>query len=285
MNPRALLGPFAAGTTLLVLIPAGITLALAFFSYDGLSEPRWVGLENLRGLFNDAFLRDSLEASLIFVAIAVPLRLLVATGLALLMHRRYAGVGAHRTAAFLPTVVPDVAAALTWAWLLNPIFGPVNIALGGLGLAQPDWFTTAGGAMALYVILSAFTVGEGFIVALAARQEMPSELEDLARVEGASAWYLTRRVTLPMMAPTLALIACRDIALSLQGVFAASYLITDGGPDRSTLFLPVLIYDYAFEQLRYGYAAAVTLVLMVITGLLVLVAHRAVRRWRFGLAD
>ena len=285
MRARLLLAPFAAGTLLLVAIPAGITFALAFFAYDGLQEPRWVGLDNFQALFDDPFLADALQASALFVLFAVPLRLAVATGLALLLHRRFRGVGFHRTAAFLPTIVPDAAAALTWAWLLNPIFGPVNILLRGLGLPAPDWFADPESALAMFVLISAFTIGEGFVVALAARQEMPRELEDLARVEGASPWFLTRRVTLPLMSPTLALIACRDIALALQASFAAAYLITDGGPDRATLFLPILVYDYAFEQLRYGYAAAVTLVLFLVTGLLVLLLARLVRRWHVGFAS
>jgi multiple sugar transport system permease protein len=282
---HGLLAPFALGVTLLIVLPAGLTFGLAFFEYDGLADPRWVGLENFRALFDDPALVDALQASALFVAFAVPLRLAVATGLALLLHRRFAGVGFHRTAAFLPTIVPDAAAALTWAWLLNPLFGPVNVLLRGLGLPAPDWFADPEGALAMFVLISAFTVGEGFVVALAARQELPGEVEDLARAEGASPWFLTRRVTLPLMSPTLALIACRDVALALQASFAAAYLITDGGPDRATLFLPILVYDYAFEQLRYGYAAAVTLVLFVITGVLVLVLARMVRRWQVGVAS
>ena len=256
-----MLAPFVLGTVLLVVVPAAVTFGLAFFEYDGIGSATWVGLDNLRLLFDDPVLADAARASFIFVAIAVPLRLAVATGLALLLHRGFRGVGAAHTIAFLPTIVPEAAAALTWAWLLNPIYGPVNGMLGGLGLPQPDWFTDPSGARALYILVAAFTVGEGFIVALAARQELPRDLEDVARVEGASPWFLTQKVTLPMMAPTLGLIACRDIAISLQSVFVATYLITDGGPDRATLFLPVVIYDYSFELLSYGYAAAVTLVM------------------------
>ena len=280
-----MLAPFVLGTVLLVVVPAAVTFGLAFFEYDGIGSATWVGLDNLRLLFDDPVLADAARASFIFVAIAVPLRLAVATGLALLLHRGFRGVGAARTIAFLPTIVPEAAAALTWAWLLNPIYGPVNGMLGGLGLPQPDWFTDPSGARALYILVAAFTVGEGFIVALAARQELPRDLEDVARVEGASPWFLTRKVTLPMMAPTLGLIACRDIAISLQSVFVATYLITDGGPDRATLFLPVVIYDYSFELLSYGYAAAVTLVMFVLTSVVVLLLVRGVRRWHLGFAD
>jgi multiple sugar transport system permease protein len=137
----------------------------------------------------------------------------------------------------------------------------------------------------MFVIMAAFTIGEGFIIALAARQEMPDELEELARVEGASPWFMTRRVTLPLMAPALAFVACRDLALCLQSVFAAAVLITNGGPDRATLFLPVFIYDASFEWLRYGYGAALTLVMFLVTSIAVLLVWRIVRRWHVGLAD
>jgi multiple sugar transport system permease protein len=279
-----MLAPFVAGTVLLLLVPALVTFGLAFFSYDGLTPPTWVGFDNFSAALDDPALADSVRASLIFVALAVPVRLCAAVGLALLLHVRFRGVGAHRTVAFIPYVVPEAAWAMAWAFLLNPLYGPVNVALGGMGVPEPDWFTSSGGAMAMMVLIAAFTVGEGFVVALAARQELPGELYDLAALEGARPWHVLRRVTLPLMAPTLALLAGRDIAVSLQASFTAAYLITDGGPDRSTLFLPILVYDYAFEQLRYGYAAAISLALFALTTVLVVALVGLVRRWSFALA-
>lgn len=278
-----LLAPFAAGAAVLVVIPAAVTFALAFFEYDGLGAARFTGLDNLRAMPGDAFLRDSLEASAIFLAIAVPLRLAAATGLALLLHARFRGARTGRTSAYLPTVVPEGAQALLIAFLLNPVYGPVNGLLGTLGLPQPDWLGDPGGARALFVVLALFTIGEAFVVALAARQELGRDLHDLAAVEGASPVHILRRVTLPLMAPTLLLLACRDLTLALQGTFTAGYLITDGGPDRATLFLPIYVYDLAFEHLRYGYAAAVTLVLFAVTTAVVLLLHRVLRARRFGL--
>lgn len=280
---RLLLAPFLVGAGVLVVVPALVTFVLAFFAYDGLEAARFVGLDNLRAMPDDAFLRDALQATLVFVVVAVPLRLSAALGLALLLHRRFRGVGAARTAAFLPTMVPEGAAALVWAFLLNPLYGPANALLGALGLPQPDWTGTASGAMGLYVVLSLFTIGEGFVVALAARQELPGELYDAAALEGASPWFVLRRITLPLLSPTLLLLACRDLTLAVSSTFAAVYLITDGGPDRATLFLPVYVYDLAFEQLQYGYAAAVSLVLFAGTLVAVLAAHQVLHRRRFGL--
>jgi multiple sugar transport system permease protein len=139
--------------------------------------------------------------------------------------------------------------------------------------------------MAAIIILSTFTVGEGFIVALAARKELPAELYEAARLEGASPPHILRRITLPLMAPTLTLLAVRDVALTLQVSFTSAYLLTDGGPDRATLFLPLLIYDVAFEQLRYGYGAAMTVAMFVITVALIGLGAFLVRRGRARFAS
>jgi multiple sugar transport system permease protein len=283
-SARWLIGPYVAGALVLLVIPAIATFAVSFYELDLLGPSRWAGLENFRLLLEDPVFREALVNSLTFAAFAVPLRLLGALGLALLLHERFRGAGGARTAAYLPTVVPDVAYALLWLFLVNPLFGPMNALLGAVGLPEPDWLTTGTGAMATIVLMSGFTIGEGFVVALAARQELPKELYELARVEGSRPLHTFRRVTLPLMAPTLGLLAVRDLAFSLQVSFIPAYLLTDGGPDRATLFLPLYAFDAGFEQLRYGYAAAMTLTMFVITALLVLVQVRLVRRFRFDAA-
>jgi multiple sugar transport system permease protein len=277
----ALLAPYALGIGLLVVVPAAITFGLAFFEYDLLTSPDFVLFDNFDELVGDPVFREALGNSLVFVAFAVPLRLLGALGLALLLHRRFAGVGAHRTAAYLPTVVPDVAYALLWLFIFNPLYGPLNALLGAVGLPEPDWLADPEGAMAAVIFMSCFTIGEGFIVALATRQELPEELYELARLEGSKPLHTFRRVTLPMMAPTLGLLAFRDTAFSLQATFVPALLLTGGGPDRATTFLPLLIYDNAFEHLRYGYAAAMTLTMFAITAAIIYLQYRIVRRWSF----
>lgn len=121
-----MLAPYLVGLVGLVLLPAAVTLALAFTEYDLLRPPRWVGLDNFAALLDDPVFRVSLTNSLVFALVAVPLRVLFALGLALLLHRRAVGVGSARTAAVLPTAVPEIAYGLLWLWLLNPLYGPVN---------------------------------------------------------------------------------------------------------------------------------------------------------------
>ncbi len=273
-----MLGPYAAGALLLFVIPAQLSLALAMTDADLVTTPRFVGFDNLRALTEDPFFGEVVWRSALFVALAVPLRLAMATGFALLLHTRFRGVGAARTAVFVPSVIPDTAWALVWLFLLNPLYGPINALIGPV-----SWFSDGDAAFAAIVLMFAFTVGESFIVALAARQELPAELYGVARLEGAGAWYVLRVVTLPLMAPVLLLLATRDVAVSLQATFTAVYMLTDGGPDRATLLLPIYAFDKGFEQFQYGYASAMMLLVFLGCLALALLQYLVVRRWRLGL--
>lgn len=271
--------PYVTGLAILVAGPALLTVALAFTDYDLINPPVFAGLGNFAALLEDPAFADALVATLAFVALAIPLRVGGALALALLLHRRFP---AARAAVFLPTVVPDVAIALLWLFIANPLYGPMAIVLDAAGLPVPDLLTSGPGALLLVVAISAFALGEGFVVALAARRELPDELYELARVEGASPWFALRRVTLPLLAPTLSLLTFRDVAVSLQYAFVPALLVTGGGPDRATTFLPLLAYRNAFENGRYGYAAAMGLVGMALTAAVALVCLRWLRRGRLA---
>jgi multiple sugar transport system permease protein len=279
-----MLSPYLFGAVVLVVGPALVTFALALYEYDLIRSPDFVGLANFRELWDDEIFRTALRNSLLFALFAVPLRLLGALGLALLLHNRYRGVAAYRTGASLPTIVPDVAYALLWLWILNPLYGPLNLALGALGGPTPEWLTDPRDAQAAIVLMSLFQIGEGFVVALATRQAIPGELYELSGIEGARATYVFRRVTLPLMAPMLVLLAFRDTIFSFQASFVPALLITDGGPPPyATTYLPIFVYTNAFEYLRYGYAAAAILVMFALTALIVFLQWRIVKRWRHAL--
>jgi multiple sugar transport system permease protein len=276
-----LVAPYLIGLAVLVVLPAVITFALALFEYDLIRSPEWIGLGNFRELVGDEIFRTSLRNSLLFIAAAVPLRLLGALALALLLHRRFRGVGAYRTAAYLPTVVPDIAYALLWLWILNPLYGPLNLALDYVMDQPPRWLTDPADAQKAIVLMSLFQIGEGFVVALAVRQSMPGELYELSSIEGAKQWYVFGRVTLPLMAPDLLLLLFRDTIFSFQANFVPALIVTEGGPPPyATTYLPLFAYQNAFEYLRYGYAAAATLVMFGVTAAIVYVQWRVVKRWR-----
>ena len=281
---RALLGmlaPFLLGVALLIVVPAAITFGLALFDYDLIRPAEFAGVRNFIDLASDDVFRISLRNSLMYVLLAVPLRLLGALGLALLLHRKFRRVGAYRTATYLPTVVPDVAYALLWLWIFNPLYGPLNLFLGLFGDFTPAWLTNPTAAQAAIVIMSLFQIGEGFIVAMATRQEIPEELYELATIEGTGPWQAFARITLPFMAPTLLLLLFRDTIFSFQVNFVPALVMTGGGPPPyATTYLPLFIYRNGFEYLRYGYAAAATLTMFAITVAIVFVQYRLVKRWR-----
>ena len=282
MRSRAgwFLSPFAVGTLVLVVVPALLTFGYAFTNHSGLTRPQFNGLANLRYMAVDPFFRASLRASAIHVAIAVPLRLLIAASLGLLLASPRPGARWYRALVYLPTVIPDVAMALLFLWVLNPLYGPLNAVLRAVGLPQPSWLSTPWGARMGVVLLLLFPIGEAFLVVLATRRQVNARLYEAAALDGAGPVQQLRRITLPLLAPVLVLLAIRDTVLTLQVNFVPGYMLTDGGPANATLYLPLYIYDNAFEFSRVGYGAAITLVLMVITAVLVAIQVLLVRRWR-----
>lgn len=278
------LAPVAIGALLLVVVPTLLTVALAFTRYDALGAPEPVGLENFRRMFDDHIFWTSVRNSLIFVAAAVPLRLLVALGVGLLIAPARRGTGIARTAVALPSFVPDVAYALLWLWVFNPLYGPLGATLRAIGLPGTEWLLGPWGARMSIVIMSLFQVAEAIIVVIAVRNEIPDELYEVAAMEDAGRAYTFGRVTLPMLAPTLALLAARDVAFSLQVTFVPALVLTGGGPEYATTFLPVYAYQNAFEFLNFGYAAAMSLVMFLITGGMIALQLLALRQWRTSMA-
>ena len=272
--------PYAIGTVALVVIPAGLTFAYAFTDHTGLATPRFNGLTNVRRMVSDPLLAASLRASLIHVGLAVPLRLLAATALGLLLAAPRRGGRWYRAAVYLPTVIPDVALALLFLWVLNPIYGPLNQLLGMVGLPQPTWLATPWGARIGGVLMLLFPIGEAFLVVLATRRTINARLYEAAAMDGAGPWQQLRGITLPLLAPVLVLLAVRDTALTLQSNFVPAYILTDGGPANATLYLPIYIFDQAFEFLGFGSGAMITMVVLVMTIALIAVQVLLVRRWR-----
>jgi len=221
--------------------------------------------------------------SLYFVALAVPLRLLGALMLALLLNRQRRGVGLYRVIVYLPTIIPDVAYALIWLWIFNPVQGPLNIMLGLIGLPRPEWFVQAHTARLPIVIMSLFQIGEGFVVLLAALRTIPRDCYDAAAVDGGSRWQMFRYITLPLLVPWMLLLTIRDITLSMQSTFTPAFLMTGGDPYYATLFLPLLIYEEAFDRFRFGQASAIMLILFLAVAVLLVVVYNVMERWDYGV--
>ncbi|RME66321.1 MAG: sugar ABC transporter permease [Caldilineae bacterium] len=276
--------PYLIGLTALVVLPSLLVVGLAFTRYDALTPPVWTGLENLRRLGQDRLFWIALGNSLLYLALATPLRVGGAFALALLLNR--AGVGQRLASgiAALPTAIPDVAYALIWLVTFNPRYGPLNLLLGALGLPTPAWTIDPDTALWALVIMAVWQLGESFIVLAASLRGLPGHLYDAASLDGAGPWARFRHLTLPLMLPALLLLAARDLIVSLQANFTPSLIVTKGGPGYATLLLPLYTYNTAFDDLRLGYAAAVTWGMYAITLLVVLVGFLVLRGVSFGEA-
>lgn len=261
--------PFLLGSLLLIALPALVSLGIAFTQYNAIEPPRWVGLDNFRRLLESPLARVSLRNSLHFLFLAVPLRLLGSLLLALLLGGNGRFPSASRAAAYLPTIIPEGAYALLWLWILNPLFGPLNLALGWLGLPQPQWLVEPGATRLAFVLMALFTIGEGMIVLLIGLRTIPKAYYEAARVDGAGTLYTFGVITLPLLLPWILLLTLRDLVVSLQNTFIASFVITYGGPYYATTYVPLLLYELAFDFFDFGLAAALLVVSYILTGLLV----------------
>lgn len=280
-NPLWLASPFFLGVVVLIVVPALMTFGLAFYEYDAISKPVYVGDANFKEVFADPLFSIAVKNTLWLLALALPLRVVGALILALLLEQRRRGTGLYRAAVFLPSVIPDVAYALIWLWVFNPLYGPLNKLIGATGMTPPGWLADANSAKYVFVVMTVFQIGEGFVMMLAARRDIPHEYYENARVMGASAFKSFASVTLPLLMPWLLLLTARDLALSFHTSFVHTYLMTGGDPYYSTLFVSLLAYEEAFDGFRFGPGSAIMLMIFfacaVFTAGLFYIAKRG--RW------
>jgi multiple sugar transport system permease protein len=273
--------PWIAG---LVLFWAGPIVASFYFSftkYDVLSPPVFVGLENFSdALFKDELVWPSLGRTFTFSLAVIPTGLVGSLVLAMLLNRGLNGTNAYRTLFFLPSLTPAVATALLWQWVLHPTIGPVNAALGSIGIKGPGWLTTADWALPALVVMSLWnSIGSNrMLIFLAALQGVPEQLLEAAQIDGAGAWAKFRHVTLPMISPSILFNLVMGVIGALQ-VFTSAFVTTQGGPSYATWFFALHIYNQAFRYFRMGYGSALAWMFVMILLFFTWLQMNYSRRW------
>jgi multiple sugar transport system permease protein len=265
------ISPFILGFLLWFLIPALIALYLSFHSWNMMSAPRFVGLDNFARLFTDPLLPQSLKATFVYTIISVPVGLSISFGLASLINTQLPGISIFRTIFYVPSIIPAVASAALWAWIYNTEFGLLNVFIRGMGGPKIPWLQSPDWALTALILMSLWGVGGSMIIFLAGLQGIPDIYYEAADIDGAGRWAKMRYITLPMMSPIIFFNLIIGFINSFQ-VFVAGYLITDGGPVNATLFLVLYIYRTAFRSINMGYAAALSwLLFFILMGLSFLV--------------
>ena len=280
------ISPWLAGFLLLTAGPMIASVYISGTSWTMLSPPVWLGTKNYGHLLgSDPLFGLSLVNTLYYVALAVPLGLLVALLLALLLHQRVRGRGFFRTLFFLPSITNLVAVSVLWVWLLNPEFGLVNVLLRMVGLSGPLWFQSEQWAKPALVLMSLWGIGGTMIIFLAALQGIPPELYEAAELDGAGELQQFFHITLPMISPAMLFNLIIGVIGSFQ-VFTQAYVMTgsaqpgtEGGPNNATLFVILYLYKKAFQEFAMGYAAAIAWTLFFIILFATIIQMRLSRRW------
>jgi multiple sugar transport system permease protein len=265
------IAPFMLGFVLWFLIPALTSLWMAFQNWNMITPPKYIGLDNFKKIGSDKLFWQALQVTTVYTAISVPLSLAVAFLVALLMNVKVRGISIFRTVYYLPGIVPAVANAILWAWILNSEFGLLNAFLHIFGIPRVLWLQDPRWALPALILMSLWGLGSAMVIYLAGLQGIPNEFYEAAEIDGAGWWAKLWHVTLPLMSPVIFFNLIMGLIGTFQ-IFTAGYLITNGGPQNATLFYVLYLYRNGFQYFQMGYAAALAWVLaFIIMGLTVFV--------------
>jgi multiple sugar transport system permease protein len=275
------IAPQLAGTVVFVLVPLVLVFWYSLHEWNVLANTfAFTGTDNYRQLVGDPDVPRVLRATLFFSAGLVVINLALALLLAVLLNQKLRGTTVFRVLFFSPVVVSLVAWTIVWRFMLQDN-GGINAFLGAMGIDGPNWLRSGGTAMASVIVVQVLkNVGLNMVLFLAALQGVPQELYEAARTDGANAWTVFRRITLPLISPTILLTSIITVVGSLQ-VFAQIAVLTEGGPGTSTTVLVYYLYQQAFQFHAFGYGATLSVLLFLIVLLLTVVQWQLRKRWVF----
>ncbi len=269
----------------IIIFWGGPIVASAYYSfteYDILGSPKWIGLANYtRAFTQDDLFWPSLGRTFLFTLAFVPTSVIGSLLLAMLLNQKLKGTLLFRTLFFIPHLIPAVALAVLWIFLLQPRLGPINVFLRSIGISNPPtWLAARDSALLTVTMISVWAAvgGNTMLIFLAGLQGVPQDFYDAAQVDGAGKWAKFVNITVPMLSPTIFFNLVLAVIAALK-VFTTAWVATQGGPSYSTWFFVIHIYQEAFQFFRLGYGSALAWVLAVILIVFTLFQVRQSRRW------
>ena len=268
------ISPWIIGLVLFTAGPMIASLVLSLTNFD-LVHPesvKFIGLDNYVRMTSDPNVAKAIQVTFVFAAIAIPLTMLSSLTFAVLLNsRRLFGRSFFRTLFYMPVVIPLVASTLVWVGFLNTETGWLNAILGFFGLPQPDWINSEVWIYPALSIIGLWGMGNFMLIHLAGLQNVPTELYEAARIDGAGAWKQFRHITIPMISPIL----LYNLIIALVGTFqyfTQAYTITNGrgDPNNATLFINLELFREAFNFNKMGYGSAIGWLLFVLVMVLTL---------------
>lgn len=283
----AFASPWLIGFLAFTVYPFFGSLYFSLTEYDLFNSPRWIGLANYKEILQDESFYKSLRNTFYMAGIAVPITLVSSLLIALLLNFKVKGISVYRTIFYLPAVIPIVASAILWTWLLNPDYGLINIFLRSIGLPDPAWLLDPAYTKPSLILMSLWGSGASALIFLAALQGVPQQYYEAAHIDGANVWYRFWKITLPALSPVILFQLIMGLIGAFQ-IFTESYILAGGrvdgggslgGPDQSLLFYAVNLYQEAFVFLKMGYASALAWILFVIVLIITGVLLKTSGRW------
>ncbi len=251
------------------------SLIISFTDWNIYGQRNFVGLQNYIDLFQtDLYFGASIKATVLYAFGSAVVSQGVALLLAMLLNtKKIRGMAAFRTLFYLPTIVPAVASCFLWTWLFNPNYGLLNAILSALHLPTSQWIYNEKTAIPSLVLMSAWGCGTAMIIYLAGLQGVPRSLLEACEIDGGGAWTKFWKITMPMLSPVL----FYNILMGIIGgfmTFTNTYIMTGGGPNNSTLFISYLVYRYAFQYNKFGYASALAWVVFAVLAVITVVIFK-----------
>ena len=257
------ISPWLVGFVVFMAIPIAMSLSYSLTDFPLLEAPLYVGAENYTGLLRDTIFHKALLNTAIYSVLFIPSASALALLIAAALNARLRGLWIYRTAIFIPSLVPIVAASMIWLWLFNAEQGLVNISLRAIGIEGPNWLGDRRWALLALVVMALWNIGQTVVIYLAALQDVPASLYEAASIDGMGPLRRLFHVTMPMISPVI-LFNVIIMTINTLQVFAVPYIMTEGGPDRATYFFTHYLYDNAFVFRKMGYACAIAWVQFVV---------------------
>jgi multiple sugar transport system permease protein len=278
----AFIAPNYIGFILFTLVPMAAALLLSFFNasmQSGLSGMKFIGLSHFFRMVSDEWFINSLRNTLVFACGTVPVTIILAFILAFLLDRFAFKKNLIRSLFFLPYVVNVVAVCYIWMMLFQPTYGPVNGFLRGFMENPPGWLTSSAWALICIMIMQIWlNVGYCMVIYLAGLKQIPMDLLEAAKIDGAGLWHQVRFVIIPLLSPTTFFILITMLINALK-VFGPVNIMTDGGPGSSSSVLVFYSYISAFRFYDMGYASAVSTVLFIIIFIITYFQWKGQKNW------
>jgi multiple sugar transport system permease protein len=269
--------PWILGFLIFILAPMLASAYLSLTQFSIMSAPEWIGFANFVQMWHTPLFWKSLGNTLYMVAFDLPLGLIASLAAAVLLNQRLRGVNVFRTIFYLPVLIPAIANILLWVWIFDKDSGVLNVMLKTAGLPPQPWLTDATWAKPSLIFMNLWGIGGAMLIYLAGLKGIPVEMHEAAKIDGANSWQAFWRITMPLLTPTILFQLVIGVIFEFQ-IFTQGYIL-GGGPNFSTTFYVLDLFNNAFRYLKMGYASAQAWILFAITLIITLAVFRSTPYW------